>query len=516
MRAVRFAGLLAIACRMSVAAGAFAQPATAPAPAPPAPAPPAPEPIAPEPIAPAPVGPDTSSEAASLAAPPAPVAPAAPPMASAEASRVDAARRLGAQGLAAFDEHAYLTAIERLTEALGFHDAPTLRSYRARAFGRLGRWVAACEDYDAILRSQAEASESPVVAQAREGASQEGKEACGRIAKLRLVDLAGDAVVVRLDGSVWPSKQLDRVRYLDPGPHAIERVAPRQRARRRVLSIAAGETLTVSLRSLEPVAHASVDAELLRFLGERQRPPAGELDPAPVGERDTVISGRESAAKARARDRFRLEAQPLGSMYHHVDFSAPAFDSFEQDSVGLAGRLALEWSPLPERVRDWFGVGASWVQDFDTSRFHYSQALGFVSSHYTLGRWRFGARLGLGFLEAGVELLDQRFALVEPALDASARFGELTIDTTWAFIAPVGYADHSVYSNLSGYGLEGRVTLDYRVWRWLGVQLSAALGRFDYHLESPDIILLDGAAPPNEMTVLDLYTSGFLGLSASL
>ena len=54
------------------------------------------------------------------------------------------------------------------------------------------------------------------------------------------------------------------------------------------------------------------------------------------------------------------------------------------------------------------------------------------------------------------------------------------------------------------------------MWRWLGVELSAALGRFDYDIESPDIILLDGAAPPSEMTVLDLYTSGLLGLSASL
>jgi hypothetical protein len=443
--------------------------------------------------------------------------------ASPAAARIDAARRLGTQGLAAFDARAYLTAIERLTGALRLHDAPTLRLYRARAFGKLGRWVAACEDFDAILRSRAAATEPAVVVPARDAATREGREACVRIAKLRLVevDRASGALEVRLDGAVWPRQQLDRVRYLDPGPHGLERIDA-SGASSRALSLPAGETLTVSLRSLEPVEQTSVDAELLRFLAERPHPAPSARDAAlPADTRDAAPAARATeaaepagAAGKPSSERFRLDASLLGTMYHQVEYSARALSSFEGTSTSLVGRLALEWHPLPERIRDWFGVGATWVQDYGTGDFDYSESVALVMSRYSWGRWRVGAKLGTGFVMAG----GQRFAPLEPSLELGGRFGDLFVQAVGTFVAPISDVSHSIYTDISGYGLEGRIALDYQVWRWLGVQLSLASRRFAFDLALPDssVVLGDGAPAPRASSMVDRYTSGYLGVIVSL
>lgn len=451
-------------------------------------------------------------------APPAAASPAASPTGprSPAAARLDAARRLGTQGLAAFDARAYLMAIERLTSALRLHDAPTLRLYRARAFGKLGRWVAACEDYDAILRSRAAADESDIVVRARDAATREGKEACVRIAKLRLVevDIGSDALEVRLDGAVWPPRQLDRVRYLDPGPHGLERIDARGTVS-RALSLPAGETLTVSLRSLEAVEQTSVDAELLRFLAERPHPAAS----APPNARDAAPStrageqGRDTAADP-SSERFRLDASLLGTMFHQAEYSARALSSFEDSSTSLVGRVALEWHPLPARLRDGFGIGATWVQDFGTGDFDYSESVALLMSRYSWGRWRLGATLGTGFVMAG----GQRFIPLEPGLEVGGRFGDLFVHVSGTFIAPVSDVNHTLYTDISGYGLDGRLALDYRVWRSLGVQLSLASRRFAFDLELPDgdIVLTGGAPVPRSSSMVDRYTSGYLGLIVNL
>ena len=515
MRVARFAVMSAV---VGCASPALAAPPAEASPSQPASASGTPTESAPA-LAPA-AGAAPSAEAPSSPSAP-PTEPSAPaPSASSDDARLESARRLGAQGLAAFDERAYVTAIERLTGALEFHDAPTLRLYRARAFGKLGRWVAACEDYDAILRSRAARDESTVVAQARDAATQEGTDACGRIAKLRLVDVAGAAREVRLDGTPWPARQLDRVRYLDPGPHGLERVDARARTSRRVLSLAAGETLTVSLRSLEPVSQARVDGELLRFLAERPRTSPSDSERS-QGVRDTPPPARPPAGVAAPLDAFRpetfrLEASPLGSMYHDVDVSERGLQPYADDSTSLVARLALAWFPLPEGARDYLGIGATWVQDFGTGRFAYSKQLARLMSRYSLGRWRFGAGVGTGYQHTGVDLLDQRFSLVEPSLEAGARFGDFSLDAAGNVVIPVGYSATSLYAELSGYGVEGRVALDYHLWRWLGVQLSLSLSRFDFDLDAPDDIVLDGAPAPSRANVVDRYASGYLGVSVSL
>ncbi|HTV19113.1 MAG TPA: hypothetical protein VMG12_10590 [Polyangiaceae bacterium] len=490
MSAVRWAVASALFCHASRALAAE------PIPAPPV----APSPVAPSPVAPSPVAPPPAGVPA-----PAPVDP-----------HLESARRLGAEGLAAFDEHAYSLAIERLTSALEFHDAPTLRMYRARAFGKLGRWIAACEDYDAILRSRAAEGESSVVAQARGAAEEEGTDACARIAKLRLVDVASDAVEVRLDGTPWPRPQQERVRYVDPGPHGLERVDPRAGTLRRVLSLAAGEALTVSLRSLEPVAHGSVDADRLRFLVERPRRASGGLERDDASDIATSPGGADADA-APPLDTFRLELAPLGTMYNDVDVSEPSLNRYGDDSTSLVARLALALFPLPERWRDYLGVGATWVQDLGTGRFSYTKSVARIMSRQSFGRWRFGASVGAGYQESGVDLLVQRLSLIEPALEAGVRLGELSVTAAGSVALPLGYSETTLYTDLSGYGVEGRVAFDYRLWRWLGVQLSLGWSRFDFDFEAPDVnFRLDGAPLPRSANVVNQYTSAYLGVSMSL
>jgi hypothetical protein len=260
---------------------------------------------------------------------------------------------------------------------------------------------------------------------------------------------------------------------------------------------------------------ASVDGELLRFLAERPRTLNRERN---EGLRDSALppARPSSGSAARASESFRLEASPLGSMYHDVDVSARGLEPYADDSASLVARLALAWFPLPAGMRDYLGIGATWVQDLGTGRFDYSKQLARLMSRFTSGRWRFGASLGTGYQHTGADLLEERFSFVEPSLEAGVRFGELAIDATGNVILPLGYTATTLYSELSGYGVEGRVAFDYRLWRWLGVQLSLALSRFDFDLSAPDDILLDGVPVPGRANLVDHYASGYLGVSMSL
>jgi hypothetical protein len=167
---------------------------------------------------------------------------------------------------------------------------------------------------------------------------------------------------------------------------------------------------------------------------------------------------------------------------------------------------------LPESLRDWFGVGATWVQDFGTGNFDYSESLALLMSRYSWGRWRFGAKLGTGFIMAG----GQRFAPLEPGLEAGVRLGDLHIQAAGTFIVPISDVSHGVYTQLSGYGLEGRLALGYPVWRSLGVQLALASRRFGFDLELPGDVLIDQAPAPARASMVDRYTSVYLGLTVEL
>jgi len=400
-----------------------------------------------------------------LAAPPAPVAVparAAPPPQSAPsadsattASRVERgpsastaptpdesqlaeARRLGSRALAAYDRGDYDAAIESLTRAISFHDAISLRLYRARSFAKLGRWSAACDDYDAIVLAPAARGETPIVAQARAVAVPEGGDACARVS--------------------------DRV--YAPSPIAAQ-VSPPDSA-----------------------------------------PEAGEAQ----GER------RPGNAPA-----LQLDFSFFGSMNNRVGFSRSEFIAHTADSASMAGRLALSWYPLQGHDLDWLGFGATWVQDYGTGRFHYTEALASVMSRYLTGMWRFGAQLGAGFLHSGADILNQRYIVLKPSVDAGAHWGEFTASAGVGLFAPLTDVGPSFYGDYRGYGVEGRLALDYRLWRWLGVQLSAALSRLDFDLESPvDDAELDrgdtlpDATVPSSVTVVDRYTTVLLSLTVNL
>lgn len=217
----------------------------------------------------------------------------------------------------------------------------------------------------------------------------------------------------------------------------------------------------------------------------------------------------------RAESALHLDVSLFGSINNRVEFSEGFFDSYGPDSSSLAGRMSLTWYGLPKHAA-WLGFGASWVQDYGMGRFNYTEALGAVTSRYLVGRWHFGAQLGVGYLSSGTEVLSQRYALIKPSAEAGVRLGALSARAIAAFIIPVEEVGNSLYTRSSGYGGEGALVLDYRLWRWLGTQVTGSLSRLALDLEDPADGLIDREQPPPSVSVLDQYTSLFVSLSASL
>jgi tetratricopeptide (TPR) repeat protein len=384
----------------------------------------------------APPPPSSPSAASATTASRAEGGPSASPASTPNESQLAEARRLGSRGLVAYDRGDHDAAIESLTRAILLHDAISLRLYRARSFAKLGRWDAACDDYDAIVLAPAARGETAVAAQARAVAVPEGEGACSRVT--------------------------DRV--YAPGSGAAPASPP------------------------------------------DSAPPASKAR----GELPTDIAPT-----------LQLDFSFFGSMNNRVWFSRSEFATYDTDSASMAGRLALSWYPLPDL--DWLGFGASWVQDYGTGPFHYTEALASVMSRYLAGPWRFGAQLGGGFLHTGVDVLNQRYILLKPSVDAGVQLGNFSTSASFGLLAPLTAVGSSLYGDYRGYGVEGRLALDYRLWRWLGVQLSAALSRLEFDLDSPDgDANLDGGdmlpdmEPPSSVTVVDRYTTVLLSLSVNL
>lgn len=379
-----------------------------------------------------------ASAASATTASRAELGPSATPAPTPNESQLAEARRLGSRGLVAYDRGDYDAAIESLTGAISFHDAISLRLYRARSFSKLGRWDSACDDYDAIVLAPAARGETPVVAQARAVAVPEGADACSRVT-------------------------------------------------------------------------------------DRTDPPGSGA--APGSPTDSAPPAREAEGEQRPgiAPTLQLDFSFFGSVNNRVSFSRSEFDTYDTDSASMAGRLALSWYPLAAPDLDWLGFGASWVQDYGTGPFHYTEALASVMSRHLAGPWRLGAQLGGGFLHTGVDVLNQRYILLKPSVDAGAQFGNFSADASVGLFAPLTAVGPSFYGDYRGYGVEGRLALDYRLWRWLGVQLSAALSRLEFDLDSP----ADGAelargdmrpavAAPSSVTVVDRYTTVLLSLTVNL
>jgi hypothetical protein len=357
-----------------------------------------------------------------------------------------------------------------------------LRLYRARALGKLERWVAACDDYDAILRSTVAQGETPVTAQAREAAAQEINDAYARTARVSLLDTERAPREVRLDGVIWPREQLDRARAVDPGPHTVDVTRADGTSTRTVVTLAEGESFPLSLQTFQRVELPQPEAALppvpSRAAQQRSHAPASGATPVSAG--DALQEQREPGR--RADETFQLDIAPLASMNSRVTSSGSAFDGVEK-SDALITRIAVSWYPFGDPVRDLLGFSGSWATDV-SGEFQYAEYLAGIQARHFLGNWRLGAKLDFGNIQASSALIALNHILLRPTISAGLGWGDVSIGAEASVRVPVSYISAPIKAATYRYGLEGRFVLDYRVWRWLGLQLSASLLRVAFDLRT--------------------------------
>lgn len=152
-----------------------------------------------------------------------------------------AARRLGEQGVAAYRNADYASALDKLTRADELVRAPSLSLWAARTLVKLGRLVEANERYLEATRRPIDEAElgparSAVQRQAQTDAAQERAELKPRIPVLTISvsGAAPDELRVTLDGVDVPSALLGVGQPVDPGAHELVAAHAGKEQRRQV------------------------------------------------------------------------------------------------------------------------------------------------------------------------------------------------------------------------------------------------------------------------------------------
>lgn len=134
-----------------------------------------------------------------------------------------AARALGKEGIALYQEGKYVEALDRLSRAHAVVDLTTTGLWRARCLEKLGRLVEAAEQYLEVSRMKLGADAVAVHRQAIDEARQERRDLLPRIPKVRLVarDPVPSVAIIRIDGKLVPPALVGVARPVDPGEHVL-------------------------------------------------------------------------------------------------------------------------------------------------------------------------------------------------------------------------------------------------------------------------------------------------------
>jgi hypothetical protein len=164
------------------------------------------------------------------------------------------ARTLAQQGQDALDAKDYATAADRFGRAGELVRAPTLTLGLARSQVGLGRWIAAQETYNRLLREGVPAGAPPAFARAVADAKRELDALEPRIPSV-IVNVKGAASFdVLLDGQPLPRAVLGVNRLVDPGEHVLRATSqglPPVEARIKVAEHKV-ETVTLTLGAAPP------------------------------------------------------------------------------------------------------------------------------------------------------------------------------------------------------------------------------------------------------------------------
>jgi hypothetical protein len=171
-----------------------------------------------------------------------------------EATR-NAARVLGEEGLARYDQGEYAAALEKFDKADALYPAPTLRLRAGRSLEKLGRWVEASERWLSTTSMTIDPSlpEAYRIAQAEAQAQAESERAAllPRIPTIEISVAGAAPESVTVDGALVPLALIGSKRPVDPGEHVVRAIRGKVVVEKRI-KVAEAEHARVVLEIAEP------------------------------------------------------------------------------------------------------------------------------------------------------------------------------------------------------------------------------------------------------------------------
>lgn len=173
-----------------------------------------------------------------------------------------AARKLGTEGVAAFQAGNYQHAVDKLERSFKVLRVPSLGLWSARALAKNGKLLEASERYREVARLDAAQGDAQVQKQSQLDAAKELEEILARIPNLQ-VEVSGvphEDVRLTIDGQPVPSALIAVAQPSNPGLHVVEAQYGQQTLRREVVLKEGSVTTKVTLpfsAGVPPAAKAS-------------------------------------------------------------------------------------------------------------------------------------------------------------------------------------------------------------------------------------------------------------------
>ena len=206
-----------------------------------------------------------------------------------------AARKLGATGLSAFEEHDYATASDKLSKAFHVLQAPSLGLWSARALEKLGKLVEAQERYLIVTRLDIVGGDAEVQRKARAEAATDLAALSQRVPSI-VVQVEGtppSGVTVTVDGTELSPELVGEAWPVNPGSHHLVGTHDGEKRETDVV-VAEGQHPTSVLRFGGALATGVAAAGPQSVLAAQ--PASGPLEPAQAPQRDAGFSSWQRSA----------------------------------------------------------------------------------------------------------------------------------------------------------------------------------------------------------------------------
>ncbi len=197
----------------------------------------------------------------------------------------DEARALGYDGIHAYYDGDYKTAVDKLHQAFETLEVPTLGLWLARSLEQSGRWIEALEQYERVVKLPIDPDtkvsvQEEAIAEARE----EQREMVNRIPRIKLLVEESEVSVVRIEinGHTVDSSYWEEGVPCDPGETRVVAFRGAERIEQRV-ELGAGDRVPVNIR-FPSVPSSFTTSAVLPTVGFTPAPLALDSDPTPARE----------------------------------------------------------------------------------------------------------------------------------------------------------------------------------------------------------------------------------------